>query len=215
MRCVISIIGFLVVAFVGFLGVASMVVAFSAVSSSTHRGAPAASLQSKFRASTTTEASDETPSKSTFNAAEDVVGVQVAKLEPGAAASSLFDLVHGDVVLVPSSELRERTHRWDGRTVETTVNCFHADIGEYRCTAGRHASIDFSDLEPYEARENLEKNCGTLEKSFSDQCTVTIRFIFESFDEMEIGASGRLTLVRARDDRGMVIASKRKNRKRG
>jgi hypothetical protein len=198
MRCVISVIGFLVVAFAAFLGVASMIMAFSAVSGSTRKGAQVASLHSKSRVSTTTEASAEKPTSTTIDTAEDV-GVRVTKLEPG-RASFLFDVDQGDVVFVPSSELREQTHKWDGRTVETTANCFHADKGAFRCMAGGRASIDFSELEPYDARDDLEKNCDTLERAFSDRCTVTIRFIYESFEEMEIGASGRVTLVRARDD---------------
>jgi hypothetical protein len=116
-----------------------------------------------------------------------------------------------NVLVLPDGELGHLARKWVGRTIETRVSCFYADTQEFHCIVTGGARVDFSDLEPDDARADLEMNCDTLKKSSKSRCTVTVRFIFAGFEKLETGSLvGAITLIKARHDHGVLIAPKRR-----
>jgi hypothetical protein len=120
-----------------------------------------------------------------------------------------------DVIRLTGPDLGVQTHKWDGKTIETDANCFYADKDEFRCMVGGLARIDFSTIEPKESQAFVERNCDTMEKVFHGaKCKLTIRFVYDGFDEMQTGGLfGRITIVKARGDRGSVVSSEKEKRR--
>lgn len=128
-------------------------------------------------------------------------------------SSSLLTAKAGEIVRVPSREISVQTHKWDGRIIETTASCFYADINEFRCIAEGRGRVDFTDLEPAAARADIEKNCDTTDKVAKSRCKVTLRFVYDSFEQMDTGGVfGHITIVKAKDDFGAVILPGKKKR---
>ena len=79
-----------------------------------------------------------------------------------------------------------QTKKWAGKKVQGTFSCFYADVDEFRCIANR-ARVDFTSLEPPEARKRLEDQCDTIERSNRKTCTVNIQFTYEESDIRQNG----------------------------
>ena len=112
-----------------------------------------------------------------------------------------------DKVLSPS-DLVIQTHKWDGKTVETSLNCIFADNNDFRCVdliAFSNIRIDFQSFDT-EGQKYLEDKCDTRTKSNSLACRITIRFLYNSFSELEVGGlTGKLTTIRPQDGVGRIV----------
>lgn len=102
-------------------------------------------------------------------------------------------------------DLAVQTHKWDGKIIQTTANCFYADAREYRCIPASGSRIDFSFVGPQPARDYVEKNCDTLQGSLSRRCRFLIRFTYEGYSQMEVGGLlGHQTTISAEDGIGVL-----------
>ena len=127
--------------------------------------------------------------------------------------AAVFSLISGaasadDVLKVSSQDLAVQTHKWDGKTIEVVLSCFYADLADYRCV-GRGARVDLTTIEDEKSRAYIEKNCDTISKSDKRACTVTVRFVYESFDTMDTNFGGKLTVIAAKDGVGTVLLKAR------
>jgi len=113
----------------------------------------------------------------------------------------------GSIKLLSATDLSAQTHKWDGKKIITTLSCFYADAGEYRCVGGR-MRMDFGSFEPDVAEEGLKRNCDTISKSQRRSCLVKILFTYNGFDEMDIGSGlfgGKLTVVKPQFGSGEIL----------
>lgn len=112
-----------------------------------------------------------------------------------------------DVKKLSGSDLAVQTHKWDGKTIETTGYCFYADLNEYRCmtvgvTGG--ARIDFTTLEPEAARKKIEDNCDTVTKMLSKKCEFRFQFVYKAYD-VHVSGNDVFHIVIAKDNAGTVV----------
>jgi hypothetical protein len=109
------------------------------------------------------------------------------------------------VIKVSSRDLGVQTHKWDGKIVQARLNCFYADVGDYRCT-GPNARVDFALILPESAGGSIDRNCDTIEKSQRAACKKTVRFIYRGFHELDVGGFvGKLTVVVPAEGTAMVV----------
>lgn len=144
-----------------------------------------------------------------------IAAAMVAASTPAVAECGDFsgDICNGkkvaardDVVRLSPIDLAAQTHKWDGKTIETTIRCFYADMNEFRCTGHlAQMRIDFADLQPDSARAAIERNCDTVLKAMSRKCMVTLRFIYLGFTEQETNRSNTLTVILAKDNLGTIV----------
>lgn len=112
-----------------------------------------------------------------------------------------------DVKKLSGSDLAVQTHKWDGRTVETSGYCFYADVNEYRCMTlgvGGGARVDFTKLEPEAARKKIEDNCDTISKMLTKACAVRFQFVYESYDT-HVSGNDVFHEVVAKDRAGTIV----------
>jgi hypothetical protein len=113
-----------------------------------------------------------------------------------------------DIKRVSGADLSVQTHKWDGKTIETSGYCFYSDVGDYRCLAGDPAAsarIDFKQIEPDSAREAVESHCDTLEKLISRSCRFRFRFIYDGFGELPGGGGDIIHVVIPKDGLGTIL----------
>ena len=111
-----------------------------------------------------------------------------------------------DVVRVGMADLAVQTHKWDGKTIETTAYCFYTDVNEFRCIYPHGARVDFVELEPDDLRGRIEKNCDTVGKAFTRACLVKFRFVYDHFDTLTGDDGSVIHVVAAKDDEGTLLA---------
>jgi hypothetical protein len=124
----------------------------------------------------------------------------IAIIATSAAASD-------DAKVLKPSDLAVETSKWDGRVVETTLNCFYADRNEFRCLDAMSGGVrvDFREFDT-DGQAYLEKNCDEIDKISSPRCRVTIRFTYASHSRMEGGGLlGHITVVAAENDVGIIV----------
>lgn len=112
--------------------------------------------------------------------------------------------VADDIVRVTMIDLAVQTHKWDGKTMETSAYCFYADVDEFRCTWPGGARVDFSDIEPKDAQTRIEKNCDTLSKAFTRACLVKFRFVYDHFTTLATDDGGVIHIVVATDNKATL-----------
>ena len=110
-----------------------------------------------------------------------------------------------DTVRVTGQDLAVQTHKWDGKTIETVLFCFYADLNEYRCAIPSGVRIDFRTLDPDSARAGIERNCDTLGKVLTAACRTRIRFVYEGFDSAPTNSGEAMAIVIAEDGKGTVV----------
>ncbi|MFT4122194.1 hypothetical protein [Bradyrhizobium sp.] len=110
-----------------------------------------------------------------------------------------------DVIRLKAIDLAAQTHKWDGKTVETELLCFYADLNEFRCV-GSSVRIDFTKLTPDDARKKIERDCDTMSKAMRPACIKRIRFIYSGFTSEETSEGKKLTLIQTKDDAGEIVA---------
>ena len=118
----------------------------------------------------------------------------------GTAAVSQADSVPKKL---SAADMGVQTRKWQGKTVETRMSCFYADKDEFRCTT-RGARVDFSSITPPEARQRVEDDCDTIEKSTRARCTFTVRFVWKESEMRPLGIS-RLHMITAENDAGEIM----------
>jgi hypothetical protein len=114
----------------------------------------------------------------------------------------------GSIRVLSATDLSAQTHKWDGKKIITTLSCFYADSGDYRCVGG-HLRIDFSSFEPDDVEEHFKNNCDTITKSQRKLCSLKLLFTYDSFDEMDTGGGfygGKITVVKPQFGSGEVLS---------
>jgi len=107
-----------------------------------------------------------------------------------------------------SSDLAVETHKWDGKLIETTGQCFFADKDEYRCAispmqGSELVRIDFTTIEPDAMKIAIEDNCDTITKMTTRACAVNIVFTYES-NNLEEQTNGTTTMfILAAENKGV------------
>ncbi|WP_457798140.1 hypothetical protein [Methylocystis sp. S23] len=127
-----------------------------------------------------------------------------ARLEriAGAFASS------SDFTAISAGDLSVQTHKWDMKILQVELNCFYADVGDFRCT-GPRSRVDFTALYPDSERKMIERDCDTIDKSQTKKCRRTLRFTYEGFEEMDVGGFlGKLTVARAGLNLGVIMPAR-------
>jgi hypothetical protein len=113
-----------------------------------------------------------------------------------------------DVKKLSGADLAVQTHKWDGKTIETSGFCFYADVNEYRCmvpgAGGVGARVDFMTMEPDAARQKIEDHCDTISKMLTKACAVRFQFVYESYDTHVSGADV-FHIVIAKDNAGTIL----------
>ncbi|MGD0188896.1 MAG: hypothetical protein ABSC25_27145 [Roseiarcus sp.] len=112
-----------------------------------------------------------------------------------------------------SMDLSVETHKWDGKLIQITAQCFYADKDEYRCAvmplmAGMLVRVDFSSIEPETMKTLIENNCDTIEMMTTRPCTVNIVFTYESNDRQEEANGSTLMRIIATDNKGVFSKGK-------
>ena len=94
-----------------------------------------------------------------------------------------------------ADDLGVQTHKWEGKSILTTAQCFYADKDEYRCgvinsrglmgDGTTFVRIDFSQIDPPEMKKVIEDSCDTVEKMSSRTCRVQIVFTYSGYHSDE------------------------------
>lgn len=121
-----------------------------------------------------------------------------------------------DFTAISAGDLSVQTHKWDMKILQVELNCFYADAGDFRCT-GPRSRVDFTALYPDSERKIIERDCDTIDKSQTRRCRRTLRFTYESFEEMDVGGFlGKLTVARAGLNLGVIMPTREQSKaKRG
>jgi hypothetical protein len=110
-------------------------------------------------------------------------------------------------------DLAVQTHKWDGKVVQTTAQCFYADVDEYRCAIGASGNVfvrvDFAEIEPPEIKKAIEDNCDTIQKMMTRNCSFQVTFTYMSNDWEEQNSGSVMMLIEAQDNKGTFIKAKR------
>ncbi|MGO9005476.1 MAG: hypothetical protein ACLQIQ_07720 [Beijerinckiaceae bacterium] len=100
---------------------------------------------------------------------------------------------------VDAEDLYVAPNKFKGKPIELAgVRCFYADVNEYRCIGRAHdAVVVFAkDVEPEEAKSDLEDRCGAIKQIEAPACRKTIRFVVQDFSEDILsGMAQRLIVV--------------------
>ncbi len=201
MQLFLALIRSVFVALAGLLVIAFIVMSFAAVSGSKRR-TEANEVSTEAYVPNPTNISQQAPSA---DAPPRSAPIGVASAEMS-LASSLLTADPRTVVILPSRELGAHTLKWRDKIVETKAYCSYAGH-EYDCIIGG-ARVQFSSIEPPEARTEVERRCDNLQKAQDSFCMVTIRFILAGFQASETGG---MTLLKARDGRGALISPRAKH----
>lgn len=106
---------------------------------------------------------------------------------------------------VAPADLAVQSNKWKEKWVEVELSCFYADEEDIRCVGGR-MRVDFSKLEPASGLRHIQDNCSTIAESELPQCRITTRFRYMGWSSMSLGLT-QITLVKAEDRSGYVVAS--------
>lgn len=113
-----------------------------------------------------------------------------------------------DALKLDHDRLSTVSGRYAGKKVEAKVNCFAADIDDYRCFVvgdGTLARLDLRAILPKEAADMLQKYCDTAKKSHRNKaCTLNIRFLYVS-SETQDRVDYSVTEITAEDDTALVV----------
>jgi hypothetical protein len=101
-------------------------------------------------------------------------------------------------------DLSVETHKWDGKVIQTMVQCFFADTDEYRCAVlppqgGDLVRIDFNKISPPEMKKTVEDNCDTIEKMTTRACRFQVVFTYSGNNRQE-NNNGSIMMMIIPDD---------------
>lgn len=123
-------------------------------------------------------------------------------------ALAAFPALAEDVKTLNAADLAVQTHRWEGKLIETTLNCFYADKIDYRCydyNSFARVRVDFQYFDP-DGELFLQKRCDRIEIANSNACHVIVMFVYDNFDTMPSGGlAGEITLVRPEHGTGYIL----------
>ena len=92
--------------------------------------------------------------------------------------ASSNDHLFGDFDLTDPADVWVAPNKYKGRGIELReVQCFYADVGDYRCIAPNDGSpllVVTRSVVPQSAKNKLEKDCGMVKTLDSPKCTRTI-----------------------------------------
>jgi hypothetical protein len=118
-------------------------------------------------------------------------------------------LAADEVTSLTARELAVETSRWKNKKIETVMPCAYADVNDYRCVSAKGSRIHFKTITNEEGRQHLEKNCTTLGKTTTSQCTVRIVFVYADYQRVE-RQNRIVTLVSAEGDKGEIFTLRRR-----
>jgi hypothetical protein len=105
-----------------------------------------------------------------------------------------------------AEDLSVQTHKWDGKTIRTTVSCFFADKDEYRCIAGWServtVRIDFVAIEPESMKSVIEDKCDAVAKARGNACKLQATFVYLGNERQEHPDGSVLMLIMAENGKG-------------
>lgn len=105
-----------------------------------------------------------------------------------------------------ASDLAVQTHKWDGKTIQSSGHCFFADVSDYRCAIGVYdrvmVRVDFSFVQPDDMKQWIDDHCDTMEKMFTAACDVQITFVYDGNDLQEQMDGSMLMTISAKDREG-------------
>lgn len=109
---------------------------------------------------------------------------------------------------IAPADLAIESHKWDGLSVETALNCFYADVAEFRCFDVRsfaRVRVDFSEMDP--AGEGyLKAHCDTSAAADGRACFVKLHFVYGGYNREELGGlTGHVTFVHPKDGHGEIV----------
>lgn len=112
-----------------------------------------------------------------------------------------------------STDLSVETHKWDGKLIQITAQCFYADKDEYRCAVapiamGIFVRIDFSTIEPDSMKKAIEDSCDTIEKMPTRACAANIVFTYENNDRQDKADGSTMMTIIAVDNKGLFSKAK-------
>ncbi|SOC84799.1 hypothetical protein SAMN05421890_3290 [Ensifer adhaerens] len=100
---------------------------------------------------------------------------------------------------VKGNDLAVETHKYDGRLIQTTANCFLADKDDIRCLAGFGARIDFSTVTGEGMSNYLFDKCDTIENLPKNICRFDIQFTYSGFSSQPTSNGSSMTVIDAAD----------------
>jgi hypothetical protein len=103
------------------------------------------------------------------------------------------------VTSLSAADLAVQTNRWLGQIVSVEMNCFYADVGEFRCVSAG-ARVDLSMIRPEMVEEGLQRDCASIQAATAARCRLTIRFLYAGYRTLPIGRVDSVTLVEAAND---------------
>lgn len=118
-------------------------------------------------------------------------------------------LAADEVTKLTARDLAVETNKWKSKKVETVMPCVYADVDDYRCVSSKGSRVHFKTISNEEGRQYLEKNCDTLGKTTTSQCTVRIVFVYADYQRVERQYRS-VTLVSAEGDKGEIFPLRRK-----
>lgn len=125
---------------------------------------------------------------------------------PGAAVGALLNAV--DVKRLAPTDLAVETHKWEGKVVETTLNCLYADAADFRCFDTRglaRVRVDFNSFNDA-GSGYLQLRCDTSSAADTRACLVKLRFIYESSHRQDVGGLlGVMLFIEPRDGYGEIV----------
>jgi hypothetical protein len=96
---------------------------------------------------------------------------------------------------VKGSDLGVQSHKYDGRLIQTTVNCFLADKDDIRCLAGFGARIDFSAVSGEGMSDYLFDKCDSIDNLPKNVCKFEIQFTYSGFSSQSTSNGSFMTVV--------------------
>lgn len=100
------------------------------------------------------------------------------------------------VTSLSAADLAVQTDRWLGQIVSVEMNCFYADVGEFRCVSDG-ARVDLSMIRPEPIEDALQRDCASIRSATASRCRRTIRFLYAGYSQLPVGRFDSVTLVEA------------------
>lgn len=132
-----------------------------------------------------------------------VLSLKTAGVTTGPETANTKEIVSsfaaGDFKVVDPDDIHVAPRKFLGKPIELrNVRCFYADKDDYRCVSSSNLTtvIFAKSVEPSDAREALEADCGAIKKLSSPGCRKTVQIVPMEFAEDAPNAFTKRIIVR-------------------
>ena len=122
------------------------------------------------------------------------------------ALSSSAALAAEPTITLTPIELSIPSHKWEGRSIETSLNCAYESVIGYLC-GGTGVFMRFQILTDDPSHPDLSPvlGCGKEYKLNSVRCLFNVRFVYASYFLEKLANGGSVTNIKALQGVGLII----------